>query len=84
MALGTPIVAHNNPGYEWVMQGTGRLSLVDVKDASEFARRLQLIIEDDALRKVWMNWAEQYVKQFSYENIATDYEKLYNAVLVDV
>lgn len=77
MALGTPIVAHPNSGYEWVMKETGRLSLVDVKNPEEFARRLILMIEDEKLRKLWQDWAKDYVQQFSYKKIVDEYEKIY-------
>lgn len=81
MALGTPIVAHPNQGYEWVMKETGRLSLVDVKNAEELARRLVLMIEDENIRKLWQAWAKDYVKQFSYRKIVDEYEKIYRDLI---
>jgi phosphatidylinositol alpha-mannosyltransferase len=77
MAMQAPIVCHPNDGYKWVMQGTGRLSLVDCKNQHAYADRLQLLMEDDELRVVWQKWAKDYVKQFNYEKIVTKYEKLY-------
>ncbi|MCA9328639.1 glycosyltransferase family 4 protein [Candidatus Saccharibacteria bacterium] len=81
MAFGAPIVAHKNPGYEWVLQGTGRLSLVDVHDIEAYADRLQLMLEDNVLRSAWQKWAIEYVKQFDYERIVDRYEALYRAHL---
>lgn len=81
MALGAPIVAHNNSGYEWVMKETGRLSLVDVKHQEEFARRLVLFMQDTKLRELWQTWAKQYVKQFSYKNVVDQYLDLYQKIL---
>ena len=77
MATGAPIVAHPNDGYRWVLKDTGRLSLVNCKDASAYAERLQLMLEDDGLREVWQHWAKEYVKQFDYEKVVDAYEKLY-------
>lgn len=77
MAMQAPIVCHQNEGYSWVMQKTGRLSLVDCNDATAYAARLQLMMEDADLRKVWQKWAHKYVKQFDYENIVSEYEALY-------
>lgn len=77
MAFGAPIVAHKNEGYEWVLKGTGRLSLVDVHDIEAYADRLQLMLEDDQLRSAWQKWALAYVKQFDYEKVVDQYEALY-------
>lgn len=78
LAFGAPTVAHKNEGYEWVLQGTGRLSLVDVHDLEAYADRLQLMLEDSELRAAWQKWAKSYVKQFDYERIVDQYEILYS------
>ena len=77
MAFGAPIVAHKNEGYEWVLKGTGRLSLVDVHDIEAYADRLQLMLEDQELRSAWQKWAKSYVKQFDYKIVVDQYESLY-------
>ncbi len=77
MASGLPVVAGDNPGYEAVMQGTGNVSLVDVKSTGDFARRLDLMLYDDTLRNVWKEWAEQYIQQYDYPKIVDKYESLY-------
>lgn len=81
MAMQAPIVCHQNPGYTWVMKGTGRLSLVDCKDKYDYAERMQLMMEDEDLRELWQNWAKEYVKQFDYKKIVDDYETLYNSAM---
>ncbi len=77
MAMQIPVVAHPNDGYKWVLKDTGRLSLVDCTDPVEYAERMQLMMEDIELRELWQKWAEKYVKQFSYEIVIDEYEKLY-------
>jgi phosphatidylinositol alpha-mannosyltransferase len=77
MAYGAPTVAHSNEGYKWVLQGTGRLSLVDVHDIEAYADRLQLMLEDNDLRTAWQKWAKSYVKQFDYAKVVDQYEALY-------
>ena len=79
MAMQAPIVAHQNEGYQWTMQETGRLSLVDCKDLDAYADRMQLMLEDDELRTTWQKWAAKYVKRFDIEVVADQYEKLYEA-----
>jgi phosphatidylinositol alpha-mannosyltransferase len=81
MATGTVCVAGNNSGYNDVMQGVGQLSLVNPHDTEEFARRLHLLLNEEALRKVWREWAAEYVKQFSYPRIVDQYEELYKEAL---
>lgn len=78
MACGTPTVAGNNPGYETVLKETGALGIVNSKDATEFARRLEIFLTDQQFRKLWQTWAKSYVKQFDYRRIVDQYEELYN------
>ncbi len=81
MAKGLPIVAGNNPGYVGVMQDLGAISLVDPKDSVEFARRLQVLLTSQELRKTWQDWAHKYVKQFDYDRIVDLYEKCYTELI---
>lgn len=79
MASGLVTVAANNPGYTSVMQGLGALSLVNPHDTVEFARRLELLLQEESLRKMWQNWSKVYVKQFNYKSIVDQYEAVYEA-----
>lgn len=77
MASGVPTVAGNNPGYTAVLQGTGNVSVVDPRDTTEFARRLELVLHDDGIRETWQKWALDNVKQYDYPLVVDLYEKLY-------
>jgi phosphatidylinositol alpha-mannosyltransferase len=81
MASGLVTVAGDNPGYSSVMQGLGRLSLVNPKDTSQFAHRLELLLFDEDLRSLWQKWAKDYVRQFDYVKIIDRYETVYEAAL---
>lgn len=81
MASSLVTVAGDNPGYESVMQGLGKLSLINPKDASLFAHRLQLLLFDEDLRALWLKWAKDYVKQFDYPKVIDRYEAVYVATL---
>ena len=83
MSTGLITIAGNNPGYAGVMQGVGSMSLVNPKDAVEFARRMEMFLDEPDLRKLWREWALEYVKQFDYPIIADQYEKLYQEALVE-
>jgi phosphatidylinositol alpha-mannosyltransferase len=83
MASGLVTVAGDNPGYESVMQGLGKLSVINPKDAALFAHRLQLLLLDEDLRTLWKKWAKDYVRQFDYPKIVDKYEAVYKATLKD-
>lgn len=81
MATGTVTVAGNNSGYSDLMQDIGALSIINPEDTVEFARRLDLMLNQDDLRKLWHDWAQEYVKQFSYPKVVSQYEELYKDAL---
>jgi phosphatidylinositol alpha-mannosyltransferase len=77
MAAGVPLVAGNNPGYSSVMVGRGKLSLVDPKDTAECIRAFELLLFDTSLRKLWREWSDEYIQQFSYNHVVDAYEQIY-------
>jgi phosphatidylinositol alpha-mannosyltransferase len=81
IATGTVCVAGNNSGYMDVLKETGALSIVDPHNSDEFSRRLELLMYDENLRKLWKQWASLYIKQFDYPNIIDSYEKIYKNAL---
>ncbi len=81
MATGTVSVAGNNSGYVDVMQGLGAISLVNPEDTEEFARRLDILLHESALRALWQKWAAGHVKQFDNNLVVDRYEELYEEVL---
>jgi phosphatidylinositol alpha-mannosyltransferase len=80
MASGLVTVAGSNSGYSGVMQELGAISLVNPHDSEEFARRLQLLLTEDKLRHLWQQWAKEYVKQFSYPTVVSQYVDLYQTM----
>ncbi len=80
MALGTPLVAADNPGYASVMKELGSVSIVNPKNAQALANRLDTFMTDEKLRTLWRQWAKSYVKQFSYKAVTDMYEALYKDV----
>jgi len=81
MATDTVCVAGNNSGYTEVMQDLGQLSIINPEDVPEFARRLDLLLNQAELRKLWQRWARSYVKQFSYPDVISRYEAFYKEAL---
>jgi phosphatidyl-myo-inositol alpha-mannosyltransferase len=81
MAAGCPVVAGDNVGYQSVMKETGALSLVNPLDTVDFARRLELMLFDESLRKIWLKWAKPYVSGFNYGSISRQYEEVYKQAI---
>jgi phosphatidylinositol alpha-mannosyltransferase len=81
MASGLVTVAGNNPGYRAVLQGLGSLSLVNPKECDEFAHRLDLLLHETELRRLWRGWAKDQVPQYSTDVIVDQYEDLYKQAL---
>lgn len=77
MAARVPTVAGDNPGYACVMKDRGLLSLVNVKETEEFARRLEVFMYDDAMRKLWLEWADEEIKQYDFKRVIALYEAVY-------
>jgi len=77
MAAGCPVVAGDNVGYESVMKETGAISLVNPRDTKDFSRKLEIMLYDENIRKLWKAWAKKYVEQFDYVHIVEQYEKVY-------
>ena len=77
MATGLVTVAGNNIGYSSVMQGLGAISLVSPKDIEEFARRLDLLLHESSLRRLWRNWAKDELSQYDYSRIVDQYVEVY-------
>jgi phosphatidylinositol alpha-mannosyltransferase len=81
MAARCPIVAGDNIGYESVMKNTGAISLVNPKDTVDFARRLEIMLFDEEIRKVWLKWASQTVKNYDFPKIVDMYELVYKEAI---
>ena len=81
MAMGVVTVAGNNDGYKGVMQDTGQLSIVDPTRISEFADRLGYLLNDEAVRRLWLDWSSEYVKQFDYKFVVDKYVELYDKIV---
>jgi phosphatidyl-myo-inositol alpha-mannosyltransferase len=81
MACGLVTVAGDNPGYAAVMKGLGALSLVNPKHTAEFARRLNLLLHEVDLRKIWRQWAEEQIPQYHFKTIVDQYETVYRKAI---
>lgn len=77
MAMGTPLLAGNNLGYQNVMKDYGRVALVDPSATKDFVNRLALFLTDETQRKLITEWELEAVKQYDYPLIVEQYEQAY-------
>ena len=81
MAARCPVVAGDNSGYQSVMKDTGAISLINPLDTIDFARRLEILLYNKPLRKIWTEWADEYVKNFDWQPIVNQYEAAYKEAI---
>lgn len=81
IAMGVPVVAGDNPGYEAVLKDAGKHGLINPKDIKAFTRKLDLMLTDVEFRNLWQQWAKSYITQFDYTKIVDKYEELYKKAL---
>lgn len=81
MAMGAPVVAGNNMGYQVVMKGVGRLGLVDSKSTLDFANRMAVILSEPAVENMMRRWGVKEARQYDYPKIIDQYEAAYEEAL---
>ena len=81
MAMGAPMIAGDNDGYVSVLKEVGRISLVNPKHQTEFVRRMELVLSEDKLRTLLINWGLEYVQQFDYARVTDQYLEIYENLL---
>ena len=48
---------------------------------AEFARRLQLLLHEPDLRKLWRQWAAEEMPKYSYEAVVDQYLEVYDLAI---
>ena len=82
LACGLPAVAVNARALpEYVNEKNGYI--VKIGDEKAMAEKFVLLLENQALRQSLSHGAAEYVKQFSAQNIAKKWEKLYSQAISD-
>ncbi|HTH72516.1 MAG TPA: glycosyltransferase family 4 protein [Candidatus Pristimantibacillus sp.] len=81
MSTRTVIVAGDNPGYQGVMTGLGAISLINPLHSDDFARRLELLLYEPELRKLWREWATKELPKYRWSHMVDQYEEVYKQAL---
>lgn len=81
MASGAPIIAGRNIGFLSVINGRGRLGLVDAGATEDFANRLSVFLNDETINRLAREWSLGEIKKYDYSKIVDQYEQAYNDAL---
>jgi phosphatidyl-myo-inositol alpha-mannosyltransferase len=81
MAAGIPLLAGDNPGYASIMTGVGQMSLVSPLSTEDFARRINLFMQEPTVRQLHLDWAKKHIKQYDYKAVVPKYEAIYRSLL---
>jgi glycosyltransferase involved in cell wall biosynthesis len=76
-ACGLPIVASRVGGIPDIIINDTNGYLVEAKDIGDLAKKIILLLHDDALRKKISNNNRQFVKKYTWENVIVELEKIY-------
>jgi len=70
MACRLPVVAFDNEGYKTILKGKrGEQFLAKRKDFRDLAKKLEILIKNENLRKEMGRWGESEAKKYSWEKI---------------
>jgi len=81
MAMQTPLVAGDNPGYSKPLGDRAKDYLVDPTITSVLAKRLEEMIYDDDKRKRYKEWSREEAAKYSFTSTVAEYEEIYKKQL---
>jgi len=83
MAAGAGVVlGGNNPGYRSVLAQQPEL-LVNPNDTTAFARRLELLLNDEFLRRRLGSWQAKHVKQYDVNKVGPQIVEVYRQAIAN-
>ena len=82
MASGAAIIAGRNIGFTSVINGRGRLGLVDSEATEDFASRLSVFLNDETINRLARQWSLNEIKKYDYSKIVDQYEEAYRDALL--
>jgi glycosyltransferase involved in cell wall biosynthesis len=77
MACGLPIVASRVGGMPEIITNNTNGYLVEAKDSETIADNIILLLQDEKLRKTISDNNKQLVRKYTWENVITELEKIY-------
>jgi phosphatidylinositol alpha-mannosyltransferase len=83
MAMGVPYVAGDNSGYRYASADRADKYLINPYKPKLFAKKIDDLLFDQDERDSYRKWAKRYVKQFDYEKVVSQYERIYKKLMAD-
>lgn len=81
LAMETPVVGGDNPGYAEPLGERAADYLVDPHLTSVLARRLEELLYDQSKRENYRSWARARAEQYSFIRMIDSYEALYEKLM---
>lgn len=78
MACGKPVVAFANEGYREVLKGKGAQFLIKPRDYRVLAKKLEILIKNEKLRKEMGQWGIKEVQKYSWQKVANQILNFYD------
>jgi len=77
MACGKPVVAFANEGYKEVLTGKGARFLAKPRDYKTLAKKLEILIKNEKLRKEMGEWGLKEAPKYSWQKVANQVLNFY-------
>jgi len=82
MAMGKSLVVYANAGYRWVLRNyPWKKALVPVKNVKKLATSLEILANDEKLRRTLGKWELKEVKKYRWEKITRQVLAYYQKIL---
>lgn len=82
MAMGKPLVVYANAGYKTVLKDyPWKEALVPVKEVEKLAASLEVLADDEKLRRTLGKWGLAEVKKYRWEKVAREVLAYYRKIL---
>ncbi|MDX1765983.1 MAG: glycosyltransferase family 4 protein [Candidatus Saccharimonadales bacterium] len=81
MAMQTPLVAGDNPGYQVPLGDRAKDYLVDPTITSVLVKRLEDMIYDEDKRRRYIEWSRKEASKYSFTTTVAQYESIYKKLL---
>lgn len=81
MAMGAPVIAGANLGFKSVMNGKGRIGLVNSESVDDFANRMAVFLSVPEISNMMRRWGIEESKQYEYDHVIKRYEEIFKEAI---
>ena len=81
LAMQTPVLGGNNPGYAVSLAERADDYLVDTRTTTAFTKRLEELLYNEDERASYIEWSRGQAEKFGFSSMVDQYEELYTKLL---